>query len=210
MLLYRPSDKQSRLAFSSWDEIVLDGIAFRTVDETDKGFLLVRTDGTGFAEFFEHATLARRANAGLLTHNRGKFRPANAVQEAHRSTDLLTTLSDDAQQEVRFRLAMVDSTNGLHAEGILTRSHDSINANMHLIRDRATTMLELNAQTNEGQLSRIEVTAGRVGASTLLRWLKKNDRGGVYALVDQRHKRGNRKRRLSSDELLIIVERQPP
>jgi putative transposase len=204
MLIYRPSDKQSRLAFSSWDEIVIDGVAFRTVDETDKGFVLVRVDGTGVAEFFEHATLFRRADAGLLTHNREKFRPAHVVQEAHSTTDLLTTLSDEAQQEVRYRLSMVDAANELHAERLLKRDDKSIKANMHLIRERATQMLEMNAHTDGERLSRSEVMAGRVGASTLRKWLKKHDNGGICALVDKRHLRGNRKRRLSPDELLIM------
>ena len=197
MLIYRPSDKQSRLAFSSWDEIVIDGVAFRTVDETDKGFVLVRVDGTGVAEFFEHATLFRRADAGLLTHNREKFRPAHVVQEAHSTTDLLTTLSDEAQQEVRYRLSMVDAANELHAERLLKRDDKSIKANMHLIRERATQMLEMNAHTDGERLSRSEVMAGRVGASTLRKWLKKHDNGGICALVDKRHLRGNRKRQMN-------------
>ncbi len=39
MLIYRPSEKQSRLAFSSWDEIILDGVAFRKgcIHHTDRG-----------------------------------------------------------------------------------------------------------------------------------------------------------------------------
>jgi putative transposase len=204
MLIYRPSEKQSRLAFSSWDEIVLDGVSFRTVDETEKGFVLVRVDGSGVAEFFEHATLSRRANAGILTHNRNKFRPANAVHEAHSTADLLTTLSDEAQHEVRYRLAMVDATNELHAEGVLKRDDKSIKANMSTIRERATQMLELNTSAGEERLSRSEMTAARVGASTLRKWLKKHDNGGIYALADKRHQRGNRKRRLSPDELFIL------
>jgi putative transposase len=204
MLIYRPSEKQSRLAFSAWDEIILDGAAFRVVDETDKGFVLVRVDGTGVAQFFEHATLSRRANAGQLTHNRDKFRPANAVQEAHGTTDLLTTLSDEAQYEVRFRLAMVDAANELHAEGTLKRDDKSIKANMPSIRERATEMLELNAKTEEERISRSEMTAARVGGSTLRKWLKKYENGGIYALADKRHLRGNRKRRLSPEELFIL------
>lgn len=204
MLIYRPSEKQSRLALSSWDEIILDGVQLRTVDETDKGFVLVRTDGTGVAEFFDHATLSRRANVGLLTHNRDKFRPGNAVQKAHSTTDLLATLADDAQHEVRYRIAMVDATNELHAEGVLKRNDESIKFNMSLIRERATQMLELNASVGQERLSRSEVTAARVGASTLRKWMKKHDNGGIYALVDKRHLRGNRQRRLSPDELLIL------
>ncbi|EPX80949.1 DDE-type integrase/transposase/recombinase [Litoreibacter arenae] len=204
MLIYRPSEKQSRLAISSWDEVVLDGVAFRVIDETDKGFVMIRVDGKGVAETFEHATLSRRANAGLLTHNRNKFRPEHAVQDAHSTTDLLATLSDEAQQEVRYRLSMVDAANELYAEGLLKRDDQSISNNMLLIRERATEMLELNANNGDGRLSRSEVTAGRVGASTLRKWLKKHDQGGIYALVDKRHLRGNRKRRLSPDELLIL------
>jgi putative transposase len=204
MLVYRPSEKQSRLAFSAWDEIILDGVAFRVVDETDKGFVLVRVDGTGVAQFFEHATLSRRANAGLLTHNRNKFKPENAVQDAHSGTDLLTTLSEEAQAEVHFRLSMVDAANELHAEGALKRTEPSIKANMGLIRERATQMLELNARTVGERLARSEMTAARVGASTLRKWMKKHDNGGVYALVDKRNERGYRKRRLSPDELLIL------
>lgn len=204
MLIYRPSEKQSRLAFSAWDEIILDGAAFRVADETDNGFVLVRVDGTGVAQFFEHATLSRRANAGLLTHNRNKFMPENAVQDAHSATDLLTTLSEEAQAEVHFRLSMVDAANELHAEGILKRTESSIKANMGLIRERATQMLELNATTVGERRARSEVTAARVGASTLRKWIKTYDNGGVYALVDKRNERGNRKRRLSPDELLIL------
>jgi putative transposase len=204
MLVYRPSEKQSRLAFSAWDEIILDGVAFRVVDETDKGFVLVRVDGTGVAQFFEHATLSRRANAGLLTHNRNKFKPENAVQDAHSGTDLLTTLSEEAQAEVHFRLSMVDAANELHAEGALKRTEPSIKANMGLIRERATQMLELNARTVGERLARSEMTAARVGASTLRKWMKKHDNGGVYALVDKRNERGYRKWRLSPDELLIL------
>jgi hypothetical protein len=173
MLIYRPSENHSRLAFSAWDEIVLDGIAFRVVDETDKGFVFVRVDGTGIAEFFEHATLSRRANAGLLTHNRNKFRPQNVVQSAHSNTDLLATLSDEEQAEVHYRLSMVDAANELHAEGILKRTEISIKANMGLIRERATQMLELNIATVGERRARREVTAARVGASTLRKWLKK-------------------------------------
>jgi putative transposase len=204
MLIYRPSEKQSRLAFSSWDEIVLSGIPFRAVDETDKGFVLVRVDGEGVAEFFEHATLSRRANAGLLTHNRNKYRPVDVVQEAHSSTDLLNTLSDEAQHEVRFRLAMVDAANELHAEGLLKRVEESIRANLPEIRNRAGKMLELNETNESGRLKRDELIAGNVGASTLRKWMKKHDNGGAYALVDKRHMRGSRARRLSPDELFIL------
>ena len=204
MLIYRPSENQSRLAFTAWDEIVLDGAAFQVADETDKGFVLVRVDGTGVAQFFEHATLSRRANASLLTNNRNKFRPENAVQAAHSETDLLTTLSDEAQAEVHFRLAMVDAANELQAEGILKRTETSIKANMGLIRERATQMLELNARNKGERLARSEVTAARVGTSTLRKWMKKHDIGGVYALVDKRNEGGPRKRRLSPDELLIL------
>jgi putative transposase len=204
MLIYRPSEKQSRLAFSAWDEIILDGAAFRVADETDKGFVLIRVDGTGVAQFFEHATLSRRANGGLLTHNRNKFRPENAVQEAHSGTDLLTTLSEGAQAEVHFRLSMVDAANELHAEGVLKRTEASIKANMGLIRERATKMLELKARAEGEGIARTEMSAARVGASTLRKWMKKHDNGGVYALVDKRNERGSRKRRLSPDELLIL------
>jgi putative transposase len=110
----------------------------------------------------------------------------------------------EAQAEVRYRLSMVDAANELHAEGVLKRTEPSINANMGLIRERATHMLELNAQTVGERRARSEMTAARVGASTLRKWMKKFDNGGVYALVDKRHERGNRKRRLSPDELLIL------
>ncbi len=204
MLVYRPSEQQSRLAFSAWDEIVLDGVAFRVTDETEKGFVLVRVDGTGVAELFEHAAMSRRSNAGSLTLNRNKFRPENAVQEAHSNANLLATLTDTARDEVLYRLAMVDATNEMHAVGMLTRSESSIRSNMLLIRERATELLEMNSGTADKRVSRKTETAAGVGASTLLRWHRKHDKGGINALADKRHQRGYRARRLSQDELLIL------
>lgn len=56
-----------RFALNKHDAVLVHGVRYQPVDETDKGYVLVRADGQGVAESYSRTEMARLVELGQVT-----------------------------------------------------------------------------------------------------------------------------------------------
>ena len=103
MLDFQPSPSLPRYAFGAYDEILINGVSYRCDYSTEKGYVLVRTDGTGVAESFTHAILSQYVIQGKVEHRREIFLPESAKRRLRSPASQLATLPRKQQQKAKER-----------------------------------------------------------------------------------------------------------
>jgi len=217
MLDFSPSPTSPKFAFDQYDEVVLNDISYRPMQERDDGYLFVRTDKTGVAESFGHAALAHFATLGALTHKPGAFLPEGARKSLATQGNLTATLTGDVAERLKIRGAFVLAFLDLQAAGLVKRTDEAIRMIMPDLCRKAAEYYSPAKQDEHDFAGRkkgsskkhggkLTVALDGVSPRTLRRWLKMYDEGGLHALLDQRCKSGNRARRLSPEALAILYE----
>ena len=204
MLDIAPSPTAPRFAFGPHDALRIDGTAYRAVEKTGEGWIVVRVDGTGVAEAFTHAELARRAQLGKITHVREGLLPESARQRLTAPAELLSSLSEKQHRDTRIREAAVRAFLDCEAEGAVKRTDTSIGAALAAIQIRAGRYLD-----QPSAYARESVKAGclvipKLSARTLRRWVKAYEDLGLSGLCSAKGNRGNRDRRLRPEELSVM------
>lgn len=217
MLDFTPSPTSPKFAFDQYDEVIINDISFRPMQQRDEGYLFVRTDKTGVAQSFGHGELAQLATLGDLTHKPGAFLPEGARKSLTTQGNLTAALTGDVAERLKIRGAFVLAFIDLQTEGIAKRTDDAIKSVMPVLCKKAAEYYspakqdenEWSGERRKGSKKhggKTTVALEGVSPRTLRRWLKLHDEGGLHALMDQRSKSGFRERRLPSEALAILYE----
>lgn len=126
MLTLAPSPKGTRLAFDKDDRVIVDRIAYRPIDVTEKGYVFVRLDGTGVAEEFSRAEMTRMVDLGRVQHDRGALCPAGTKARLEAPAEILALLPADQHRRAKRREAVVLAFLQLVASGAVKRTDQSI------------------------------------------------------------------------------------
>lgn len=101
MLDFVPSPQTPRFALDKHDKVTIGGAAYRPVDVTDAGYLLVRLDGHGVAESFTRSEFSRLVDLGRVQHERDALLPESARTRLEAPAELLSSCprSSTGEQE---------------------------------------------------------------------------------------------------------------
>lgn len=204
MLDIAPSPTAPRFAFGPHDTLRIDGTAYRAVERTEDGWIVVRVDGTGVAAAFTHSELARRAQLGHIVHVRDGLRPEGARQRLAAPADLLSTLSPKQHKDARLREAAVLAFLDCEREGLVRRTDPSIAAALTTIQIRAGTYLKQNSPCDPCVADAGQLVIPTIRVRSLRRWVKVYEDLGLAGLVGSKGNRGNRNRRLRPEELALM------
>ena len=107
MLDFAPSPQTHRFAFGKHDKVTIGDIAYRPVDVSENGYVLVRLDGEGVAESFSRTEIARLVDLGRVQHEREALLPESARARLEGPNDLLSMLSATQHQRARGKEGVV-------------------------------------------------------------------------------------------------------
>jgi putative transposase len=205
MLDFTPSPQITTYAFRQHDRITIRGIAYRTIDRTDTGYVLVRLDGEGVAESFTHSEMARLVGAGCVVHEPDALLPETARRRLEVSTDMLAVLPASMHRRAMGREAVVQSFLDMEREGLVHRTDASIEAAVDAIVGRAARKLAKPSQFDLGPDDGDPIKVPEFSPRSLRRWVSAFEALGLAGLYDGVRNRGNRMPRLCPSSLSILA-----
>ena len=206
MLDFAPSDLTPRYAFDRGDKVTIGGIAFRPIDETDKGYVFIRLDGEGVAQSYSRSEIARLVSVGHLSHERGALLPEGARARLEVPSEMLSMLPVSMHRRAIEREAVVVSFQEMVREGLAKRTAASITDNLDAITGRAAKRLK-RASKNSAYASEVgEMTVPDFSERSLRRWDKAHRDLGIGGLYDDMGSRGSNMRRLCPTSISILAK----
>lgn len=202
-----------RMAFGTYDKIVIDGIGYEPVS-SDQDSHILRNYATGeLTSPFSHEELFVLRNAGRMQRvANGYYRALVASQRRKELNQVrISDLSKPQQAKLLWRKEYCDRFLRLEAARKASRSDESIQEAIKEIAP-AVNGMEINAVAKSKRCG-TEVTVRRPPSPTALRkWLRKYEAWGYDPIVlrDSYGLSGNRRARLSSeiyDLLKVVAER---
>lgn len=200
MLDFSPSPQTPNYAFGKYDTVTISDVAYRVIDTTDAGYVFRRVDGDGVAIGYTRSEMARMVSLGQVSHERNALLPLSAKARIEAPTQMLSSLPPSKHAGARGREAVVRAFLDLERKGQVKRTDASIAAAASTIRGVALQGLEAGSQNDQ------EAVVPKVSGRSLRRWLAFYEGRGVGGLFDRMDDRGNRKRRLCPQTILILTK----
>lgn len=180
------------LYISPHDRVVVGGVAYRSISRNDHGYVMVRTDGEGVTETFDHGYLSRLNAQGRLSVDRDYYLP-DAARARLRNPDMsLSALPPTTRNDLTWRIACVESFLALEQEGLVKRTDTMIVAMQDKIHAEALRIYRLGEPEKRRNTSRERTSRDPVSPRALRGWLKDYESGGMAALVRMGQANGNR------------------
>jgi putative transposase len=205
-----PSPDLPRFALSPYDEIFIDGVPHRTTEPSARGHLFIPlrdqpTGGAPVAFELAHEDIARRITANRMTVECDAFLPEEAKRRLRGSSELFCTLDEAVQERARFRHALVEAAQDMHAEGLLVWTDASITAAMPEIERRAREIFNSARERKRRYAGASTAPSMEVSAKSVRSWKKAYERDGLMGLVDQRSRSGRRAAWMHPDERSLMM-----
>ncbi|PFG63992.1 putative transposase [Thioclava sp. ES.031] len=203
MIAVKPSPVQPKFSFSKYDGITIGGQPFRYFETRENGHMFVRVTGEGVPQVMTNAEISRYLTVGNFKCIPNEHQPEHLRQRILPSSELLSLKNTKIQKKAAMRLAVVRAFRELldDESNNITRTATSIRPHLRAIRFRAGEILEEGESDEEDDTFSVPK---KLGAKTVLEWERKERRFGLAGLYDRNTERGNRDRRMTADELMIM------
>ncbi|MCA2011034.1 transposase family protein [Cereibacter sphaeroides] len=203
MIATKPSPVQPNFAFSEYDDITIGGQSFRYFQTRENGHMFVRAEGDGVPQIMTNAEISRYLSVGKFKCIPNRFQPEHLRSRTLPEGELLSLKDENAQKKAAMRLAVCRAAREFldDASNTVCRTETSIKPYLRAIKFRAGEILdEIEPDKDSDTLP----VPKKLGAKTVLDWERKERRFGLAGLYDRTSERGNRDRRMTADELMIL------
>ena len=203
MIATKPSPEQPKFSFSEYDGIVIGGQPHRYFQTREEGHIFVAAKGAGVPQVMTNAEISRYLSVGNFSCTPNEHQPEHLRQRTLPDGDLLSLRPTKAQKKAEMRMAVVNAFRELlndDTKGV-TRTASSVRPVLGTIKLRAGEIQREGAPEDRGEPLPVP---DRLGAKTVLEWERSERRFGLAGLYDRKLERGNRDRRLTADELMIM------
>jgi len=203
MIATKPSPVQPKFSFSEYDGIVIGGRPFRYFETREDGHIFVAAKGEGVPQVMTNAEISRYLAVGNFECTPNEHQPEHLRQRFLPHGDLLSLKGAKAQKKAAMRLAVVRAFRELLEDETqkVTRTGDSVRPHIGAIKLRAGEIQREGTPEDRGKPLPVP---DELGAKTVLEWERKERRFGLAGLYDRIEERGNRDRRMTADELMIL------
>lgn len=203
MIATKPSPVQPKFSFSEYDDINIGGQPYRFFETREDGHIFVSAKGTGIPQVMTNAEISRYLSAGNFECTPNAHQPEHLRQRTLPDGDLLSLKPTKAQKKAGMRMAVVSAFRELLNDESrdVTRTATSIKPLLGAIKLRAGEIQREGAPEDRGEPLPVP---DRLGAKTVLEWERRERRFGLAGLYDKSAERGNRDRRLTADELMLM------
>lgn len=203
MIAVKPSPVQPKFSFSEYDGITIGGQPFRYFETREEGHMFVKVTGEGVPQVMTNAEISRYLTVGNFKCIPNEHQPEHLRVRALPDGALLSLRDTKAHKKAAMRLAVVRAFREFLDDETknIARTATSIRPYLRAIRFRAGEILEEGEPDKEGDTFSVPK---KLGAKTVLEWERKERRFGLAGLYDRISERGNRDRRMTADELMIM------
>ncbi|MBN2906680.1 MAG: DDE-type integrase/transposase/recombinase [Rhodobacteraceae bacterium] len=208
------SSELPTFAFGKHDEILISGRSYRYFETREDAHFFYRADGTGVMQKLTNTEISRWLKAGNFQCNPDAFAPEAAFGGRELPPDLLSSLSREQQERAASREAIVmaflefyDNERKKRDPKQYTRvkrTDASIRATLPAIRLRAGEILAEKTSGGRGSMTAMTPVPETGSPRSIRRWVKAYEAFGLAGLYDYVHQGGNRNRRLTLDELMLL------
>lgn len=205
-----PSPDLPRFALSQYDQILIDGVPHRTTEPSARGHIFVPmhdqpTGAPPVAFEMSHEEIARRITSNRMTVERDRFLPQEAQRRLRASFELCSILDDAVQQRARFRHAIVEAAENMHAEGLLRWTDPSLEAARTEIERRAKVIFKGEQEQKRSYAGAASAPSMAVSAKSIRSWRKAYERDGLGGLMDRRSRSGLRAEMMPPEERSLMM-----
>jgi len=203
MIATTPSPVQPKFSFSEYDGIVIGGQPHRYFETREDGHIFVAVKGTGVPQIMTNAEISRYLSVGNFACTPNEHQPEHLRQRILPEGELLSLKGSKAKRKAAMRLATVQAFRELLDDETknISRNATSVKPYLGAIKLRVGEILE-EGHPEDGN-EHLAVPK-KLGVKTVLEWERKERRFGLAGLYDKIIERGNRDRRLTADELMIM------
>ncbi|QFT79945.1 Integrase core domain protein [Roseovarius sp. THAF27] len=203
MIATKPSPVQPKFSFSEYDGIIIGGQPYRFFEAREDGHIFVSTTGNGLPQVMTNAEISRYLSVGNFEYTPNQYQPEHLRQRILPDGALLSLKDAKAKRKAAMRLATVQAFRELLDDETknVVRNAASVQPFLREIKLRAGEILA-EGQPEDGSDSLF--VPKKLGAKTVLDWERKERRFGLAGLYDRISERGNRDRRMSADELMVM------
>ncbi len=195
----------ARYAFSTSDQVIIEGTPWRPHSFNELGWVMELSDGSGLCREFSHEQLRRLGSNGRIRHERGFYNPAKAGRRLASTTNLVSSLSKKRRAKHSKRSAWVAAANELRQEGKMKMTDAAIAANEAELLRRATKYAQnLNPMGYDDPGLSWDFAAAP-SSRTLRRWMREEALLGEAGLIDNMCMRGNRNRRMAPEAIGLMM-----
>ena len=203
MIACKPSPVQPNFAFSKYDGIVIGQQPYRYFETREEGHIFVAAKGVGIPQVMTNAEISRYLSVGNFSCTPNEHQPEHLRERILPDGELLSLKGTKAQKKAAMRMATVQAFRELLMDDTknVTRSANSVRPYLGAIKFRVGEI------TDEGypeDKSESLAAPKKLGAKTVIEWERQERRFGLAGLYDKTIARGNRDRRLTADELMIM------
>jgi len=203
MIATKPSPVQPKFSFSEYDGITIGGQPFRYFETRENGHMFVKLTGEGVPQVMTNAEISRYLTVGNFKCIPNEHQPEHLRARALPDGELLSLRDTKAHKKAAMRQSVVrafrefldDDSNDV------SRTAASIRPYLAAIKFRAGEIL---AESDPDEISETLPVPKKLGAKTVLEWERKERRFGLAGIYDRISERGNRDRRMTADELMIM------
>ena len=200
MLDLLPSPVAPRYAFSTVDEINIDGRRYVYLETRGREHVFFPADGNGPAVRRNSSQISRLLDKGKFEHKPSR----NGEPAAETPPHILSLLGPEEKKRIAYREGFVLAFLEKYQAGEIKRTDNAIRTGMNDLRIRAGEFMQ------EGMPSGMAPTTAvpdACGPRSLRRWVKGYELFGMAALYDNVADRGNHDRRVSEEERLLMYSR---
>lgn len=203
MIAIKPSPVQPKYSFSTYDGIQIGGQPYRFFETRETGHIFVGATGSGIPQVMTNSEISRYLAAGNFVCTPNENQPEHLRERTLPNSQLLSLRGTKAQKKAGMRMAAVHAFRELLRDETKTvrRTEGSVKPYLGTIKFRIGEIL---AEGQPEDSSENLAVPKRLGAKTILEWDRMERRFGLAGLYDKITERGNRDRRLTADELMIM------
>lgn len=203
MIATKPSPDQPKFSFSKYDGFVIGGQPFRYFDTREDGHIFVSAKSSSIPQVMTNAEISRYLMVGNFAYTPNEHQPEHLRKRNLPNGELLSLKEPKVQKKVAMRMATVQAFLELLLDETMEVSRTAISIKPYLgaIKLRVGEIL---AESHPEDSSESLAVPKKLGAKTVLEWERRHRRFGLAGLYDKTTARGNRDRRLTSDELMIM------
>lgn len=203
MIAPKPSPIQPKFSFSEYDGIAIGGQPFRYFETREDGHIFVSAKGSGVPQVMTNAEISRYLSVGNFGCTPNEHKPEHLRQRILPDGELLSLKGTKAQKKAAMRLATVQAFRELLIDeaNSVTRNSETIKPHLGAIKLRVGEILAEGAPEDASDNL---LVPKKLGAKTVLEWERRERRFGLAGLYDRIEERGNRDRRMTADELMIM------
>lgn len=203
MIAIQPSPTQPNFSFSTYDGIQIGGQPYRYFETRETGHIFVGATGNGIPQIMTNSEISRYLMVGNFVCTPKEFQPDHLRERILPDGQLLSLRGSKAQKKAAMRLATVQAFRELLDDESknVQRTAESVKPHLGAIKLRVGEILEEGEPENKAESLAVPK---KLGAKTVLQWDRRERRFGLAGLYDKTTDRGNRERRLTADELMLM------